>query len=192
MERIFRTNPDTMKVSGRKISGTAIVFDQWSNDLGGFIEIIKRDALDWKTVKKSDIVATMDHRLDYILARSRKNNKGNLTLTLDEIGLHFEFEAPNTAKGDEIISHIERGEYDACSFCFSWAVENGDEWVTDGLQLKHIVKKITALYDVSIVAYPAYSQTSVDVRSRSIIDTVNNLNSLENEIEQIYETAKIG
>lgn len=191
MEKQYRTTPSTMSVEGRKITGTAIVFDQWSIDLGGFVEIINRDALDWNTVKKSDIIANMDHRTDYIMARSRKNNKGNLELTLDNTGLHFSFEAPKTVKGDELISHIERGEYDSCSFCFSWDLNGGDEWVNDGKQLRHIVKKITKIYDVSVVAYPAYEQTNVDVRMRSIIDSQVKLSELENEINTIYEAAKI-
>jgi HK97 family phage prohead protease len=187
--RIYRALPDSISLTGRTVRGTAAVFNSWSEPIDNFIEIINPSALDWKTVKKSDIIANMDHRSDYIMARSRHNNKGNLKLELTNEGLNFEFEAPETVKGDELLSHIKRGEYDACSFCFSIA-PNGDRWYNEGGQIKREILKIAAIHDVAVVAYPAYSATKVEARSKEMSELFTNLNLMENEINNIYDKSK--
>lgn len=187
MQKIYRQMPETVELTGRTVKGTAIIFDEWSNDLGGFIEKINRDALTWSTVKKSDIVANMDHRSDYIMARKKPKKQGNLKLALDERGLHFEFECPNTVKGDELLSHIQRGEYDSCSFCFTIDSNTGDKWYNENGIIKREITNIYAIHDVAVVAYPAYNGTSVEARSQEMTDLFKKLNQMENEINNIYE-----
>ena len=92
MEKIYRSL-QTVQNNGRHIHGTAVVFDSWSVDLGGFKEIIRREALTQDIIDASDVMANLDHKEDYVMARSKFGN-GNLVLTLTERGLDFDFDCP--------------------------------------------------------------------------------------------------
>ena len=146
----------------RHIEGYGSVFNSRSLDLGGFQEIIAPGAFDG-VIERSDVKALLDHNAERgILARSR-NGKGSLSLELDERGLKYSFDAPHTNLGDEVVEGLKRGDYSQSSFAFT--VES-DSWTKeeDGSYLRTI-NKIGNLYDVSIVANPAYTDTSVALRS---------------------------
>lgn len=146
----------------RHIEGYGSVFNQRSVDLGGFQEVIAPGAFDG-VIERSDVKCYLDHNPEKgILARSR-NGKGSLSLELDERGLKYAFDAPHTNLGDEVVEGLKRGDYSQSSFAFtveseSWTKEE------DGTYLRTI-NKIGGLYDVSIVANPAYEGTSVALRS---------------------------
>ena len=55
--KIYRSVAD-MEVSdsGRTIRGLAVVVDSWSKDLGGFREMIRREALTDDLIKSSDVM----------------------------------------------------------------------------------------------------------------------------------------
>ena len=146
----------------RHIEGYGSVFNERSLDLGGFVEMIAPGAFDG-VIERSDVKCYLDHNPEKgILARSR-NGKGSLSLIVDEKGLKYSFDAPKTNLGDEIVEGIKRGDYSQSSFAFTvddeiWTKEE------DGSYLRTITK-IGGLYDVSIVANPAYEGTSVALRS---------------------------
>ena len=92
----------------------------------------------------------MDHNKDRgVLARST-NGEGSLKLSIDEKGLKYSFEAPNTALGDEILEGIRRGDIRACSFAFTVA-EGGDKWEkrANGTYLRTI-NKVDRLYKMNL------------------------------------------
>jgi len=137
------------------------VFNSESNDLGGFTEIIEPNALDG-IIEKSDILCVLNHNEDKgVLARSNKGI-GSLILEVDEKGLKYAFEAPNTALGDELLEGIKRGDISASSFAFRVLV---DKWTkkADGTYLRTI-QSIDEIFDVSPVYRAAYDATSVDTR----------------------------
>lgn len=145
----------------RTVKGRAVVFDSWSEDLGGFREKIARGALDG-VIERSDIFALLDHRRDRgILGRSKRGDQVSLRLNVTDEGLDYEFEAPDTALGDELLSCLERGEIDGSSFAFT-VLE--DQWERVGDEYQRTITKIDELYDVSPVYSPAYSQTTCDLR----------------------------
>ena len=155
----------TLESSKNRVSGYACVFEKESVNLGGFTEIIHRGAITQETIEKSDIFANLDHDPTYIIARSR-NGKGSLKLSVDDIGLYFEFELPQTEKGNEIRSYLERDEITQCSFCFSLDVNDKEsqKWsIRNNTQYREIYK-IDKLYDIALVFQPAYEQTSVSLR----------------------------
>lgn len=153
----FRNDPEN-----RHIEGYGSVFNKRSLDLGGFTEIIAAGAFDG-VIENSDVKAYLDHNPDRgMLARSR-NGEGSLTLSVDEEGLKYAFDAPRTALGDEVIEGLVRGDYSQSSFAFTVADEVWSK-EEDGSYLRTITK-INRLYDVSIVADPAYPDTSVAMRS---------------------------
>ena len=153
----FRADADS-----RHIEGYGAVFNKRSVDLGGFTEIIAPGAFDG-VVERSDVLALLDHNQDRgILARST-NGEGSLKLELTEEGLKYAFDAPHTQLGDEVVEGLRRGDYSKSSFAFTVKEEAWSK-LDDGSYLRTI-NKIGNLYDVSVVARPAYEDTSVALRS---------------------------
>lgn len=149
----------------RTVSGYALVFNSDSNDLGGFIERIDPNSLDG-VVEKSDVLCLLNHNEDRgVLARSNKG-EGSLTLEIDEIGLKYTFEAPNTALGDELLEGLRRGDISTSSFAFT---VGKDSWskMENGTYLRTI-NSINELFDVSPVYRAAYDATSVKADSRGL------------------------
>ena len=148
----------------RSVEGYALLFDAPSDGLS-FTEIIERNALDG-VIAKSNVFALLNHDSERgILARS-KNGEGTLTLTVDDKGLKYRFEAPHTALGDELLEYLRRGEISESSFAFTVA-EGGDTWErgSDG-SWKRTIHQIDRLFDVSPVFDAAYSATSVCLRGK--------------------------
>lgn len=89
-----------------------------------------------------------------------------MKLTLDEVGLRYEFEAPNTIDGDKVLELVRRGDIVGSSFAFSCSGEDACRYYEDADGMLHrVVSRITGLYDVSPVIDPAYTETSVEARS---------------------------
>lgn len=145
----------------RIISGYAAVFNQWTT-IGHyyrFQEMIAPDA--FSICDNTKCIACFNHYDGDILARY---SSGTLKLEVDEIGLRFEFEVPNTTVGNDMYELVKRGDISQCSFAF---VVGEESWeYSDGEELdKRTILKISELWDVSLVTYPAYEGTSVDARS---------------------------
>jgi HK97 family phage prohead protease len=152
----------------RIVSGYAVKFESESQNMG-YIEIIKKGAITEETIMNSDIFARFNHNEDTVLARSRYG-EGSLALELREDGLYYEFEAPHTVLGDELLEHLKRGEITTSSFAFTLA-EDGDRWYKreDGTLVREILK-INRLYDVSPVYEPAYLATSCSKRALGMVE----------------------
>ena len=132
----------------RTVEGYALVFNKESRDLGGFIEIIDPTSLDG-VIEKSDILCLLNHNEDKgVLARS-KFGIGSLSLSVDDTGLKYRFEAPDTALGNELLEGLKRGDISTSSFAFTI---DSDKWEkrTDGKYLRRITK-FKELFDVSPV-----------------------------------------
>lgn len=172
-QRNYNTEVRAMSDDSRKVEGYALLFNVESNDLGGFTEIIDSQALDG-VLEQSDVFALLNHdRNRGILARC-KGLTGTLTLTVDSKGLKYEFDAPNTALGDELLEMLRRGDISESSFAFTIA-DGGDEW-TKGVGDTYLrrIKKMHRIYDVSPVYTPAYSGTKVDCKRFHEIQTIDN------------------
>jgi HK97 family phage prohead protease len=84
---------------------------------------------------------------------------------VDEVGVHYEFDAPNTVDGDTALELVKRGDLSGSSFMF-WTDEKSGvsyEKRSDGIMLRR-VKTIGMIYDMTIAADPAYEQTAVAAR----------------------------
>lgn len=151
----------------RQVTGYAIVFNTESTGISGFTEIISASALEG-VLERSDVLCLLNHNEDKgVLARSNKGS-GSLTLEIDERGLKYSFDAPNTALGDELLEGLKRGDITVSSFAFTVA-DGGDSWTkrADGTYLRTI-NSIGELFDVSPVYRAAYDATSVKVDSRGL------------------------
>lgn len=158
----------------RTIVGYAILFNTpsaplWSDEDEEAREIIAPEAITKELLDGCDIKFTMFHDRQLILARS-KNGAGTLSYTVDEKGVAFEFEAPNTVDGDKALELVKRGDLAGCSFMFSthyWdeAFVSRSVEVRDGrAYITYTVKAVTGVYDMTLAADPAYPETSVEAR----------------------------
>mgnify|MGYP002623617335 CR=1 FL=1 len=144
------------------VVGYGSIFNSRSENLGGFYEYIAPEAITNETIMASDVRALINHDPNLILARS-KNGEGNLMLSVDEKGLRYQFNIPETSYGKDLAINLKNGNISQSSFAFTIA-EGGDTWSTDdeGRDIRTITK-INRLYDISSVTYPAYSEASSDL-----------------------------
>ena len=136
-------------------------------------EVIAPGAVTKELLDGCDIKMTMFHDRQLILARS-KNGAGTLTYGVDDKGVYFEFEAPNTVDGDKALELVRRGDISGCSFMFSThyydsAYVSRDVQRVDGKTvITYTVKVITGIYDFTLAADPAYPDTNCEAEAREL------------------------
>jgi uncharacterized protein len=144
-----------------KIIGNAAVFGMLSEDMGGWREMISAGAFDG--VLGQDTIGAFNHDPSLILGRT---TAGTLRLAVNETGLGYEIDPPDTSYARDLLISIGRGDVRQSSFAFIVARE-GDRWIDPTPATPYairIIDKFERLYDVSPVTYPAYPDTSADVR----------------------------
>ena len=169
----------------RTIEGTPIVFGvrsvnltPWSETRAVY-EVLEKGCITPELLKRSDVILNLNHNSNVtnVLGRFRNTEKDTLQLTLNEDNMECRCDMPHTNNANDTLELMRRGDITGMSFAFSddyQDSENGvsyertDEKTEDGKEvwLRH-VKRITGLYDVSIVTHPAYEQTSVGTREAS-------------------------
>lgn len=156
------------------IVGYALKFNKWSEDLGGFREIISPHALD--KCDMADVRCLIDHDSGKILGRTLA---GNLELTVDEIGLRFKCTPTQTTYSKDLIVNMQSGNINQCSFSFdlNWDDEDCSVWEwNEGSQIyERTINNISQIGDVSIVTFPAYSDTECVVAKRHLEQLTNEL-----------------
>lgn len=150
---------DSAGTTTKQIQGYAITFDTLSVDLGGFVETIDPTALDG--VDLSDIKLLYGHDHNRILART---DAGNLQVKVDSKGLFFIADLADTTLANDIYENIQAGNLKGMSFGFTIA-DGGDKWTRqpDGTLL-HEVTQIDILGELTVTPYPAYQDTSVELK----------------------------
>jgi HK97 family phage prohead protease len=142
------------------LTGTPIVFDSpatINTPDGSYTEIIKAGALDGADLTDSRLLwAHDDTRVP--LARTPKT----MQFAVDESGLHMTAQLPDTEAAKEVYEAVKRGDVQGMSFAFTVA-PNGDTWSDDGST--RTITQINKVYEVSVVPYPAYAETSVEART---------------------------
>jgi HK97 family phage prohead protease len=155
-----------------KIVAKIASFDSRSQNLGGFYEKISPGAFK-KTIQESDIRALLNHDSNYVLGRVKS---GTITLEEREDGLYMNCTPPDTQWARDLMVSIGRGDIDQCSFGFRVIKDSYNEENGDIVRSLHEVE----LFDVSVVTYPAYLNTSAFVRSFNRSDLMKDLvNSVE-------------
>lgn len=165
-ERRFTTQ-NKPKVSKRAdgksvIEGYAAVFYRASDpgteyDMGyGIKERIAPTAFARALREKQDVVCRVDHT-DTI----GRTVSGTLTIKMDEIGLFYSVELPDTQAARDAANLIERGDISGSSFCFRATQVT---WIDQGETEVRLVQDCD-LFDVGPVVFPAYQATSCGVRA---------------------------
>ena len=191
------------QAQSRTVVGTPIVFGVRSHNLTPWsdyrevYEVLEPGCISDELLRESDIVLNLNHsnKVTDILGRCQ-NGEGTLKLTRNLRDIGSECELPETNAGNDTLVLIKRGDISGMSFAFEddWEdSENGvsyermrnEETGKKEIWVRH-VKRITALYDVSIVTHPAYEQTSVATREQS--DEINKAIEAQLKREQHQET----
>lgn len=143
---------------GSMITGHAAVFDQLSEDFGGWREKIAPGAFSATLEAGDDVRALFNHDPNWVLGRS---TAGTLRMKETEHGLAVEIDAPDTQLvRDLVLSPMARGDISQMSFAFVVEKQSWEE-MPDGSYVRTIDR--AKLYDVAPVTYPAYPQTDVQV-----------------------------
>ena len=163
------------------VIGHAAMFNSLSEDLGGFREKIQPGAFD--DVLENDVRAYFNHDPNYLLGRT---SAGTLRLSVDEQGLRYELDVPNTTAGRDLKENMRLGNITQSSFAFTIG-KDGDAWerAENGADIRTI-KKVKRLYDVSPVSLPAYpSANDLALAQRSnFMDKENTRKEQETEYEK--------
>ena len=142
------------------VVGYGAVFNSMSNDLGGFREYIGSEAFEGRL--EDDVRFLINHD-GMPLART---TNGTLRLSVDERGLKYEAKLnPNVSTSRDLMELLKDGTINQSSFAF---IVEDDSWeMKDGMNVRTI-NKVSRLYDVSAVTYPAYNEASSSVALRSM------------------------
>lgn len=108
-----------------------------------------------------DIRALIDHETRLVLGR---NKSGTLELREDSHGLWGRIKInPNDQDAVNLYERVKRGDVDQCSFGFD--IINEDTEVRDDGSVHWTIREVK-LYEVSVVTFPAYTETSVSARKK--------------------------
>jgi HK97 family phage prohead protease len=146
----------------RTLEGYASRFGN-SYDLGRFDEVIEAGAFTRALSEEQDVRALIDHDPSKIIGRSKN---GTLEMREDAKGLFTRIHLPDTQEARDLATLVERGDLDAMSFGFTVKT---DRWSKkEGRNTRYISD--VDLFDISVVSFPANSETSVALRSMDKAD----------------------
>lgn len=159
--RSSKSKFETREADGEMyISGYFAVFNSEYEIWPGAVESVAETAFDGAL--SDDIRCLIDHETRLVLGR---NKAGTLTLKTDARGLWGEVKInPNDQDAVNLYERVKRGDVDQCSFGFDILDE---EFEDRGDLVKWTIKKVK-LYEVSVVTFPAYEETSVSARKRQL------------------------
>jgi HK97 family phage prohead protease len=136
-------------------------FKMWNDE--EMYEQIDKNAFD-ESIQKDDIRGLFNHDPNFLLGR---NKAGTLRLSVDEKGLKYEIDLPDTQAGRDVAESVKRGDISGASFAF---VAEETLWIESGEKTIRAIKK-AKLYDVSPVTYAAYSGATASFRDAGKSET---------------------
>lgn len=166
----FQTSEDYM------VEGYASTFDKYKMmtiDGVDYYEQIDRHAFD--EADMSDVVFLRDHE-GRVLARTKNDA---IVLDIDEHGLHHRTNLGLTGASREMYEDIVTGNYQQMSFSFVVAEDRYDKDTHT-----RIVEKVSKVFDISAVSFPANPFTEIGVSARDYFNGVieaEKAERLENE-----------
>lgn len=154
--RCFATELRVADVGGlQHITGHAAVFDQLSDNLGGYREKVDPGA--FGDLSQVDVRSLYNHDFNYVLGRTKS---GTLKVSTDKTGLYYDAQPPDTQWARDLLVTIGRGDVDQSSFQFSTL---RDDWEYGEKEDVRTLLEVE-LWDVSPVTFPAYPQTDTQLR----------------------------
>jgi uncharacterized protein len=97
------------------------------------------------------------------MVMARTSSK-TLKLSIDDKGLKYSFDAPNTTAGNDLLENVRNGNIVGSSFMFNikeqrWTWKKGPEEIDE----REIIK-VDRLYELGPVTMPAYPDTTAALR----------------------------
>ena len=180
----LRTEQEDERVA--YIEGYPIVFNQ-ETDMGEWREVIDPATVSDEKMLR-DVALMVGHDFGSIpLAHSRRNNgSGTMQLTAADEGVFMRaaLDVEGNPKAKEAYSAVKRGDLSGMSFAFT---VNEERW--EDLDTDKPLRRITGfgrIFEVSLVAFPAYPGTSVQAASEG--DALESVRaSLESARKQLKE-----
>lgn len=156
----FETRSDD---NGMYIEGYFSVFNSNYEIYPGCTESVAPGA--FSNTLGGDIKALCDHDTRLVLGR---NKAGTLELREDSHGLWGRITInPNDSDAVNLYERVKRGDVDQCSFGFDIVREESD-FRDDGTV--HFTIREVELFEVSVVTFPAYAETSVSARKQDVAE----------------------
>ena len=152
-----------LRSNGKKLTGYAAIFNSEAN-LGSFAEVIRNGAFRTTLESGSNVRALYHHQGDALLGTTRGRT---LRLAEDGKGLAFELDLPDTSHGKDLAILVDRGDVAGCSIGFK-VRDGGDRWEQRGAQLVRELLDVE-LVEITLTSDPAYTDTSVAMRSRPLV-----------------------
>ena len=148
-----------------RVFGYVAVFNS-SADIGGrFTEEIAPGA--FRDVIGTNVRGLFNHDPDHLLGRE---GNGTLRLSEDAKGLRFEIDLNvDDPTAMQLHARVKRGDLAGNSFSFS-VEEDGEELGTKDGKRHRIIKRVSKLYDVGPVTFPAYESTEISARCAAWAD----------------------
>lgn len=154
--------------NGLVLEGTPIVFNQPTtiNDTKGkYTEIIKPEAL--ASADLTDTRLLYNHDTSKVpLAKAPKT----MQLEKSPAGLRMVAQLPDTEEARSVHTAVQRGDLSGMSFSFK-VPPGGDSY--NPRTNTRTINKIEKVYEISIVPFPAYPQTSIEARAAIDESTAN-------------------
>lgn len=162
--------------AGGLIKGYAATFMDRALIGGEFFEQIAPGAFA-NTIRDGDVLALIAHDYGRVLGRQ---SAGSLRLSENGLGLYFELDADlTTPSGQEAFGNIKSRAIQGCSFGFRVLSE---DWTDEGqIPLRTILE--IQLYEISVLANPAYESTAAWVSSRATNNATTNNQAARRRIE---------
>ena len=158
--------PEDMDDKTYRVEGYASTFEPYT--------LFTRDGIDYKEQIEptafdesdlSDVVFRIDHA-GRVYARS---SAGTVELWHDEHGLGMRADLSKTQAAREVFADIDAGNYPKMSFAFAVA-PGGDSY--DRATHTRTIRRISKVFDVSPVVFPANPGTELGVSTRAYFDGV--------------------
>lgn len=162
VERQIRYHPSQFRAAEengkRYIEGYFVVFGSVYEIAPGMSESVDRGAFD--ETLGGDIRALINHESRLVLGRTKI---GTLILRVDEHGLWGRIEInEQDVDAMNLYARVQRGDVDQCSFGFEILDERYE--INEATGDVHWTILRVKLWEVSVVTFPAYEQTSVKAR----------------------------
>lgn len=126
----------------------------------GFIERVMPGCFDRALSERQDVRGLVNHDSNQVIGRFLS---GTMRLSVDQIGLRYEIDLPDTTAGRDIAISVDRGDISGSSFAFldvETTYVRGENGAPDYRELRDV-----NVFDVGPVTYPAYEATTTGIRS---------------------------
>ena len=144
-----------------RIGGYALVYNRYSQNLGGYVEQCAPGLADKTIADGGDVLCRYQHDSDMLLGRV---SAGTLRVSSDGTGVPYEADLPDTSYARDLAALAKRADVRHSSFAFR-VMPDGDEWsfTEQGYPLRTL--RAVQLVDVAPVVTPAYLDTTSGLRS---------------------------